>query len=189
MPPSCGQPASQAEFHALLQKMNKLGVIACAEGQELIAPKDTNMLHFLKCFVWPIVESFWITLQYALTMLQNGKLTVASSIEFKIQCFANDLLNEKLADHLEASSQETVSNVLATLKSVKYVEYKMKEDVKSAINGSSLTVLATEKQLQVLAEKLSHYIKRNQLSNERSLQQIATQSIFGELKPVQASRL
>lgn len=70
------------------------------------------MLTYLCSLTWPLVESYWVTSVYLLQLKNNATLFTSNKLTQQIQWYAESLGEERILEHLESVSHDSIINSL-----------------------------------------------------------------------------
>ena len=73
------------------------------------------MVSFLSSLIWPLVDTYWVTVVFLFSMKQKQPIAVSKFI-IQIQWFAESLYEERVLEHYESCSQDTIKNAVSILK-------------------------------------------------------------------------
>lgn len=103
----------------------------------IILPGQTNIMLrigaetfilFMQSLIWPMVDSYYVTLLYAHSMA-IGKEAISASVEAthivkRIQWLSEALYEEKVIKYFEACNIESIKNAVATFKEMGVLQQK-----------------------------------------------------------------
>jgi hypothetical protein len=78
---------------------------------------------FVSSLIWPMVDSYYITLLFTLSML-GGRSVEASLITKKIQWLAETLYDEKVINYFESCNVESIKNAVQNFKDLGILQQK-----------------------------------------------------------------
>ena len=73
------------------------------------------MVTFLSSLIWPLVDTYWVTVVFLFSMRSNQTITQQKLI-IQIQWFAESLYEERMLEHYESCSQDTIKNAIGIAK-------------------------------------------------------------------------
>lgn len=80
------------------------------------------MANFLCSLIWPIIESYWASLVYLFTLETNKSHVITyNNLQFHIQYSAEILYDERIIEHNESLSLDTLKNAVSTFKNMKLI--------------------------------------------------------------------
>ena len=120
----------------------------------------SNGLLFLCNLIWPLIDTFWVTLIFIYTLYPTNKVEV-SQVPSKIQWFAESLYEENIVLHYESCSQEIINHAVKHfLKNGIIVTEEVKgETGDSNLIGLSKRYQENEDLIQEEFDKLSFFKK------------------------------
>ena len=77
--------------------------------------KGDQMVTFLSSLLWPLVDTYWVTVVFLFSMRANKSISLQKLI-IQIQWFAESLYEERMLEHYESCSQDTIKNALGVFK-------------------------------------------------------------------------
>lgn len=117
------------------------------------------MVTFLSSLVWPLVDTYWVTIVFLFSMRANQSLTLQKLI-IQIQWFAESLYEERMLEHYESCSQDTIKNALMVFKQWDIINI-LKDTVAAPgkEKGESVKLLAKEEKLRNIEDHLKKFQK------------------------------
>lgn len=97
------------DFEQVVGLMQERGILETREGR--LRVRGEVALGFLCSLVWPLVDTYWFTLFYILTLLP-AKTVAVTKIYQNVQWYAETLYEERIITFYESASQETIKNAL-----------------------------------------------------------------------------
>lgn len=67
---------------------------------------------FLCSLIWPLIDTYWLAFVYIFSLIPS-KFLPEKDMVTKIQWFADTMIKEKVIDHYESCSQETIRNAIS----------------------------------------------------------------------------
>lgn len=120
---------NEKDFNRTLKQMVERKIVDYVKGpQSEKAPKivvdnrNDKVIHLYCSFLAPLVEAYWATMQYLLSSKydnteKNLQISVSKFEEY-VQWHIESLYDEKVVDHYEACSLETLKNAINTYKAM-----------------------------------------------------------------------
>lgn len=121
--------------------------------------KGDEMVTFLSSLVWPLVDTYWVTIVFLFSMRANQNLTLQKLI-IQIQWFAESLYEERMLEHYESCSQDTIKNALIVFKQWEIINI-LKENVAppGKEKAEIVKLLAKEEKLRNIEDHLKKFQK------------------------------
>lgn len=82
-----------------------------------------TLILFVSSLIWPMIDSYYISLLYTLSMLENKSIE-ASVIVKRIQWLAEALFEEKVIFYYESCNIESIKNAVQTFKEMGVIKQK-----------------------------------------------------------------
>jgi len=90
--------------------MERLGDI-CLTGTR-IKGANQKLIHYYSTLVWSFIDSYYVSLGYLYRLQKEKKSELIANISF----FAETLYFERVIDHYECTSRETIKHALKLFK-------------------------------------------------------------------------
>ena len=103
-------------------------ILKLSSGSIVLRIGAETFILFVSSLIWPMVDSYYVTVLYTLSMA-IGKEGSSASVEAahfvkKVQWFSEALYKERVIKYFEACNIESIKNAVATLKDMKVLQQK-----------------------------------------------------------------
>ena len=112
---------SREAFDQTLQYMLQRKVLQSKNGQVSMLPSMEALVVFAASLVWPMVDSYYATLLFCLSLVKN-KSVEASQVSKRVQWLGESLFEEKTIMFFEACNQESIKNAVNELIEMKVLQ-------------------------------------------------------------------
>ena len=133
-------------FFRITDSLAKRGMVL-VEDLIIRANSSSELLPILLSLVWPLTESYYLTLLYLFKLVKLSTSIQYSTLLTQVQWFGERMIDEKLIEHYEAISQDTVKNALQAYARMGVIRL-IKEEVKGQGTVQNVKLEATEEVLK-----------------------------------------
>lgn len=123
---------NRAFFEHLIKLMIARRIILtlpAEQGGRIVLRLGSETFHlFVSSLIWPMVDSYYVTLLYSLSMAvgrDGGSAAIeATQIIKRIQWLSESLFKDRILNYFEACNVESVKNAIATFKELGVLQQK-----------------------------------------------------------------
>lgn len=165
----CRNSTSQVDtLEFTIQSMIKRGYIIENSNNIQIQPSGEMAIAFLSSLLWPMIDSYWITLMFSVALRTRPQLTFDRIVQ-SVQMYAEIMYEERSMYFYESCSQENIKNALHTYEKMGIIG-KTTADKSLALTNEYIT---NESKLEELVDHIGNF---------RKTSLIRTNSTFEDLK-------
>jgi len=111
--------ANRQVFDSTLHSMVSWKILTLKDGLLTIGASQEQVALFACSLVWPMIDSYYMTLLFALSLLKN-KTVDASQVSKRVQWLGEALFEDKTIPYFEACNQESIKNAV-----LQFIEMKV----------------------------------------------------------------
>ena len=121
--------------------------------------KGDQMVTFLSSLLWPLVDTYWVTIVFLFSMRANQGMT-HQKLVIQIQWFAESLYEDRMLDHYESCSQDTIKNAIAVFKQWDLIQVLKEKDPHNPKEKVEVVkLIAKEERLRGIEDHLKKFQK------------------------------
>ena len=135
------------------------------------------MITFLSSLLWPLVDTYWVTIVFMFSMRANQTITLQKMI-IQVQWLAESLYEERMLEFYESCSQDTIKNALGVFKQWEILNIVKEADPASKEIRDVVRLVAKEERLRNFEDHLKKFQKYIFAKSVTNPMEVARKSIL-----------
>ena len=162
----------------MIMTMEQHGVIHLQNN--FVKIRDEKVANFLCSLIWPLTEAYRTSMLYLFTLQQKDQQVEFTKLQQYIQWFAKELFDDRIVEHLESCSLDTLKNAVATYKVMGLIKVDSEiQETGKSLEGIVRTAIS-ENELVVLERRLNKFMKVAYQPTTNNPVDIARRTVFAD---------